>query len=282
MVEVDGIETHYEVMGDGPALLMYSPGGFDARAEQWTNLGIYQRLKLLDYLPQNYRCILFDRRENGKSGGRVEQITWGHFVRQGVGLLDVLHIEKAHVIGGCMGCCPASAFGVTHPERTLSIVHYWPVGGARYRITCHNRFLEHLKFVRDQGLQGVVKLVCGHDKNFSADPRGGPWSQSIRQSDSFAKAYGELKQAEYLDIVTSMYLDLFDRDTAPGAAPEDLLMLDIPSLIVPGNDDAHATSAARYLHECLSNSEYWDIPVAAQTEDNAPARILEFLDSVTH
>jgi pimeloyl-ACP methyl ester carboxylesterase len=71
---------------------------------------------------------------------------------------------------------------------------------------------------------------------------------------------------------------LFDRDTAPGAEPEDLLRLDIPALIIPGRDAFHATSAARYLEECLPHAEYWDVPVAGQTEESVPARILEFLE----
>ena len=153
ITEIDGIETRYEVRGDGPALLMYSPGGFDARIGQWTDLGVYKRIKLLDHLPKKYKCILFDRRENGQSGGRVERITWNHFVRQGTGLLDTLGVEKAHIMGGCMGCCPVSAFGVAHPERTLSMVHYWPVGGAKYRISSHQRFARHLAFVEENGLQ---------------------------------------------------------------------------------------------------------------------------------
>ncbi len=67
--DIDGISTRYEVMGDGPPLLMYSPGGFDARIEKWTDLGVYKRIRLLDHLPKHFRCILFDRRENGQSGG---------------------------------------------------------------------------------------------------------------------------------------------------------------------------------------------------------------------
>ena len=70
---------------------------------------------------------------------------------------------------------------------------------------------------------------------------------------------------------------LFDRDTAPGAEPEDLMRLDIPALIVPGRDAAHATSAARYAEECLPRADYCDIPVADQTEETVPARVLEFL-----
>ena len=280
LIEINGIETHYEVRGAGPALLMYAPGGFDARIAQWTDLGVYKRIKLLDHLPAHYSCILFDRRENGQSGGRVERITWDHYVDQGAGLLDHLGIDKAHIMGGCMGCCPVAAFGVAHPDRTLSMVHYWPVGGAKYRIGSHARFAEHVEFVEENGLAAVVDLVRSHDKNFSGDPRGGPWGQPIRNSEAFAAAYAALDRAEYIRTVTAMYRGLIDRDTAPGAEPDDLMKLDIPSLIVPGNDDFHATSAARYLHECLKGSQYWDVPVDAQTEENAPKRVLDFLDSV--
>jgi len=72
---------------------------------------------------------------------------------------------------------------------------------------------------------------------------------------------------------------LFDRDTVPGPEPEDLLRLDVPALVVPGQDTSHATSAARYLEECLPVAEYWDVPVSEQTEETVPARIMEFLDA---
>lgn len=281
LVDIDGIATRYEVLGDGPALLMYSPGGFDARIEKWTDLGVYQRIKLLEHLPKAFKCIVFDRRENGQSGGKVERITWNHYVRQGVGLLDHLGIQKAHLIGGCMGCCPVTAFGVAHPERTLSMVHYWPVGGANYRISGHQRFARHLTFVEENGLQAVVDLVRSHDKNFSGDPRGGPWGQPIRNSETFAENYAALDPRDYQLTVTAMYRGLIDRDTAPGAEPEDIMRLNIPSLVIPGGDGFHATSAARYLQECLKGSEYWDVPVDAQTEANAPARVMAFLTAAS-
>jgi hypothetical protein len=73
---------------------------------------------------------------------------------------------------------------------------------------------------------------------------------------------------------------LFDRDTAPGAEPEQLMRIDIPALVVSGHDAAHATSAARYLEECLPRSEYWDVPVEQQTEDNVPAGLMDFIGKV--
>ena len=137
---IDGISTRYEVQGSGPPLLMFSPGGFDATIEKWSGLGIYAKTKPLDHLTKHYTCILFDRRECGQSGGRVERVTWGHSVRQGVAMLDHLKIDKAHIMGGCMGCSPVIAMGTQAPERVLSMVIYFPVGGPKYRMSSHQRF----------------------------------------------------------------------------------------------------------------------------------------------
>jgi pimeloyl-ACP methyl ester carboxylesterase len=278
---IDGITTRYEVMGSGPPLLMYAPGGFDATVEKWSTQGVYAKIKLLDHLPKNYTCVVFDRRECGQSGGRVERLTWAHYVAQGKGLLDHLGFKRAHIMGGCMGCCPVAAFGVAYPEATLSMVLFWPVGGARYRIGSHQRFAEHLGFVQQNGLAAVVAVVAEAGKSFGADPRGGPWAAVIKHDKAFADAYAKLDVERYKLTVTAMGRTLFDRDTAPGAEPEDLLRLDIPALVVPGRDASHATSAARYLEECLPGSEYWDVPVAGQTEETTPGRLLEFLDQAT-
>jgi pimeloyl-ACP methyl ester carboxylesterase len=74
-IPIDGITTRYEVIGSGQPLLMYAPGGFNATIEGWSTLGSYAKIKLLDHLPQHFSCILFDRRECGQSGGRVERVT---------------------------------------------------------------------------------------------------------------------------------------------------------------------------------------------------------------
>ncbi len=276
-VLIDGIATRYEIIGAGPPLLMYAPGGFDATIEKWSTQGVYAKIKLLDHLPEKYTCIVFDRRECGQSGGRVERVTWAHYVAQGKGLLDHLGIARAHIMGGCMGCCPVAAFGVMFPRMVASMVLFWPVGGAKYRISSHQRFAEHLAFVQRRGLAAVVELVGQEGKSFGADPRGGPWAAVIRRDRLFADAYAKLDVDAYKLTVGSMGRTLVDRDTAPGAEPEDMMRLDIPALLVPGRDASHATSAARYLEECLPRAEYWDVPVAEQTEAATPGRILEFL-----
>ena len=274
-----GIATRYEVFGDGPPLLMYAPGGFDATIEKWRASGVYERIALLEHLPKKYRCIAFDRRECGQSGGRVEPITWRHYADHGRALLAHLGVERAHLIGGCMGCSCAMAFAVAYPAATLSMILWWPVGGAKYRIKAHQRFSDHLKFVAERGLDGVVMHVQKEGKAFNADARGGPWASPIRTDSKFAAAFANMDKGRYESIVEGMCDTLFDRDTSPGAAPEELMKLEVPTYIVPGRDESHATSAARYLEECMPKSQYWDALPEAQTAQSAVPRLLQFLEA---
>src|SRR5437867_2445546 len=105
---------------------MFSPGGFDATLAKWTTLGVYARIRVLEHLSRRYMCVVFDRRETGGSGGRVERITWAHYVAQAHGLLAHLKIDRAHVIGGCMGCSSAIAFASAYPGATRSLLLWWP------------------------------------------------------------------------------------------------------------------------------------------------------------
>ena len=276
---IDGIETRYEVQGSGPPLLMFSPGGFDATLEKWSTLGVYAKTKMLAPLLAHYSCILFDRRETGQSGGRIERISWAHYAAQGRGLLDHLGIARARLMGGCMGCAPVVAFAVAYPERVDRMVLVWPVGGARYRINGQQRFAQHLAYVQQEGLAAVLALAQSGSKSFSEDPRGGPWVSVLRLDAAFAAAFVAMDVERYKLALGATARALLDRDTAPGAEAEELMQLDVPALVVPGRDASHATSAARYLQECLPRAEYWDIAPAEQTEHNMPQRLLQFLSA---
>jgi hypothetical protein len=169
------------------------------------------------------------------------------------------------------------AFAAAYPRYVKSMVLYWPVGGAKYRISSRQRFSDHLAYASGSGLGAVVELALASTKTFGGDPRIGPWASVIRRNPQFAAEYAAFDLDSYKLIVAGMGRVLFDRDTAPGAEPEDLLRCQIPALIIPGGDNSHATSAARYLGECLPSSDYWDIAVDAQSESATADRLLGFL-----
>ena len=80
----------------------------------------------------------------------------------------------------------------------------------------------------------------------------------------------------YLAMIRTTGRSLFDRDTAPGAEPEEVLAVKAPSLLIPGDDPSHATSAAHYLRELLPNADFWNVMPPEQTTQKVCDRILEF------
>ena len=272
----DGVHTHYEVVGKGPPILMFSPGGFDASAAKWSDQGSYRDLRLVENLSRSYTCITFDRSGSGRSGAHLERATWSSYARQGQGLLDHLGIGRAHFLGGCVGCSIVLTLALADRRRARSLVLLRPAGGARYRIRQERRFAEHLEYVEGNGLSTVVDVARSHDHGFSKDTRVGPWAGVIRAEDEFADRFVSQDPEDYRMLVSGMVQSMFDRDTVPGPEPEDLFTLNVPALVVPGQDNSHPRSAARYLEECLPVTEYWDAP-REETEKAVLHRILSFL-----
>jgi pimeloyl-ACP methyl ester carboxylesterase len=262
-------------MGSGSPILMCAPGGFDATIDKWRVASAWTGIDALEALAAEHTVIVYDRRECGRSGGRVERLGWGHYTRQAKGLLDHLQIDAATILGGCMGCSVAVAFGVHYPSATRGLLLHWPVGGYRWKINSRDRFQRHTQFVKANGLKGVVDRAR-EGKNFWADPESGPWAANIARDARFAEQFLNQDIERYLGIIATTSRGLFDRDTVPGAEPEEIIGIKAPALIIPGDDPSHATSGAHYLRECLPNREFWNVMPPQQTTRNVCDRLLEF------
>ena len=190
---------------------MFAPGGFDARLEQWTTLGVHARTKLLELLDEGIRDHSFDRRECGASGGRVERVTWSRFAAQAKWLLDHLNIERAHLVSDRIECHPAMGLRVGHPYATLSLVLYWPGGGACHRPPA---------FCGTPDVRGTARPGASRPTGLSRSIGApGPWGSPIRRDRIFADSFARQNLEDYNLIVVGMARTRFDRDTAPGASP---------------------------------------------------------------
>ena len=250
---IDGLRVNYEVVGSGPPLLMFAPGGFDATIEKWSTAGVWKTLRPLETLTRDFTMVAYDRRESGVSGGRVEALSWKLIARQGQQLLDHLRVDMAFILGGCMGCSVAAAFVAQFPERCRGAILHWPVGGYRWRVMGRERFDAHIEFVRQQGLEGAVNLARSAG-SFWADPKAGPWASVIAKDSGFAEAYVRQPVGRYLGIVAASRDALFPDNQPTGVAPEELIGITIPTLIMGGNDEVHTRSAAWTLHELIPKS----------------------------
>ncbi len=106
-----GIDTNYHDQGQGPAVLFIHGSGPGVSA--WANWRL-----TIPALSASYRVIAPDMAGFGFSERpkdvEYRKETW---VRQAVGLLDALGIEKAHVVGNSFGGAIALALAILHPER---------------------------------------------------------------------------------------------------------------------------------------------------------------------
>jgi pimeloyl-ACP methyl ester carboxylesterase len=110
---INGIDIHYEVSGEGPALVfLHGLMGSIARARA---MG-----EGMDGLAdRGFRLITYDARGHGDSGHTEDEChyTWEAHAADMLALLDHLGIERAALGGGSMGAGVSVTFALAHPER---------------------------------------------------------------------------------------------------------------------------------------------------------------------
>jgi pimeloyl-ACP methyl ester carboxylesterase len=117
---------YYEVEGepsDPPLLLIAGQG---AQLISWP---CELRNRLLD---SGFRLILFDNRDCGLSSAVEGAYDISDMADDVAELLDVLHIDAAHIVGQSMGGMIAQELTVRHPHRVLSLCSIYSAPGAAF------------------------------------------------------------------------------------------------------------------------------------------------------
>lgn len=252
--EIQGIRTRYELRGEGPPLLLLAPvGGDDPISRRWADR-VWRGFRPLEALVPHFRVIVYDRRESGGSGGSIEPLSWALCARHARGLLDHLGIEQAWLLGGCVGCSVALALAAQFPERCRALFLHWPVGGFHWLNRGRANFDRHIAFAREHGLEAVAELAR-RSKIFWNEPDAGPWSSVIATDRQFAESFVRQDLRRYLHIVEESRDSLFGDTLPAGATCEQLVAMNVPAFIMPGNDFLHTTSCAHVLGELMPQAQ---------------------------
>jgi pimeloyl-ACP methyl ester carboxylesterase len=273
---LNGLRINYVIQGAGPALLMFAPGGFRSVISRWTAQGgkrEWQEIDALATLSRHFTCIAYDRREAGLSGGRVEPLTWDLYVREAKALLDLAGARQAWILGSCMGASLALAFAVRHPAACKGLVLHWPVGGYRWMMKGRTFFQRHIDFVRAAGLPAVAARAA-QGENFWLDPEIGPWGSPAAVYPQFASQLVRQDVGEYLQIAEKSRDALFNDTMPSGASGAELMKIEIPAVVLPGDDSSHAYSAALTLKELMPRAELWNVMPPEQNGRNTLEAIL--------
>jgi pimeloyl-ACP methyl ester carboxylesterase len=109
---VGDLEVYYEEHGSGGPLLLIM--GLAADSTAWM-------FQVPDFA-LHYRTIVFDNRGVGRTSKPPGPYTIHQMADDAAGLLDVLDVRRAHVVGVSMGGMIAQELALRHPERVRSLV----------------------------------------------------------------------------------------------------------------------------------------------------------------
>jgi 4,5:9,10-diseco-3-hydroxy-5,9,17-trioxoandrosta-1(10),2-diene-4-oate hydrolase len=121
--EVGGLKIHYHEAGAGMPVVFIHGGG--PGASGWSNFN-----RNVEAFATNWRVIVIDLPGFGQSEHKVPvDGVFASYAETVVGLMDVLGIDKAHVVGNSLGGGTALMMALKHPARIANIVMMGSAGG---------------------------------------------------------------------------------------------------------------------------------------------------------
>lgn len=111
-VAVAGGEIYYEEAGSGHPVIFVSGLGGVARSWQPQVAAFSAR----------YRVITYDQRGTGASDKIQRKFSVGQMAEEVTGLMDVLGIERAHIVGMSTGGAIGQTLAIDHPQRLSRMV----------------------------------------------------------------------------------------------------------------------------------------------------------------
>jgi pimeloyl-ACP methyl ester carboxylesterase len=110
----DGVHLHYEIYGDGPAILLSH--GYSATSQMWRGQ--------IQALSRGHRLILWDMRGHGQSDYPREASAYSEeaTVADMAALLDATGADRAIVGGLSLGGYMSLAFHRVHPQRVRALL----------------------------------------------------------------------------------------------------------------------------------------------------------------
>ena len=239
VAQVNGIDIAYTTSGpvDGPAVLMVM--GLTGSHRLWGE-DIVNGLA-----DQGYQVVLFDNRDTGESA-RLDDLgtplLWWELVKNqlgfdvyapyslkdmaddGVALLDLLGISRAHIVGASMGGMIAQIIAAEYPDRTRSLVSIMSTTGA-----------PHLPQPEAQARDGLLGMV---DNEGDAEVR--------------LEAIGMYPQALPRQLMAII---------AAGDRSEQVGSISAPTLVVHGAQDTLLKPRhGEHTHELIAGSKFLVYP----------------------
>ncbi len=125
IADLRGTRLYYEEYGNGFPLLLFAPGGMRSAISFWAR----SPWNPIEALADRYRVIAMDQRNAGHSTAPIHSGNgWHSYAADHIALMDHLRIDRAHVLGGCIGGPYCLGVMQAAPERVAAAVLQQPIG----------------------------------------------------------------------------------------------------------------------------------------------------------
>jgi pimeloyl-ACP methyl ester carboxylesterase len=113
MVLTGDVTLAYREFGSGYPVILIN--GLASAMDTWNP-------PVLERISRYFRVIVFDNRGTGYSGASGEPFSVPLFAKDTAGLMEVLGIARAHVLGFSMGACIAQECALAFPEKVNRLI----------------------------------------------------------------------------------------------------------------------------------------------------------------
>ncbi|MBL6946679.1 MAG: alpha/beta hydrolase [Rhodospirillales bacterium] len=264
----DGVRLYFEETGSGTPIIFVHEFGGDCRS--WE--------AQVRYLSRFYQCITFNARGYPPSDVPTDETAYSQeiFTRDIAAVLESLSIERAHVVGLSMGSFSTLMFGIEFPEKCRSITlcgcGYGSIPEQRQAWLDSNSAMAER--IEEDPIGTAEAYAAGPARMIykKKDPRG--WEEFLNGLKNLSPrgAALTLKGVQCgRPAVTDLEIQL--------------RALDLPALIVVGDEDDPALEPSLYLKRQIRNAGLCIFPKtghAVNTEEPAlfNQALLEFLTAV--
>ena len=233
--DIDGVKIYYESHGQGFPLVLCH--GISGDTEAWVNQ--------VPAFSQRYQVITWDARAHGRSDSPQDPNAYGltRFADDLKGLLDHLGIESAHIGGLSMGGSVTLHFGIRYPEMARSLIVAGAGSGSVDPDAFRRTTRQFAQQMETHGMQAMADYAKGPTRVqlLDKDPMG--WERFASQFLS----HSSIGSAHTFRGFQARRAPIFDLE------PE-LRALDVPTLIMFGDEDDPCIEPGVFMKKCIRRS----------------------------
>jgi 3-oxoadipate enol-lactonase len=213
--EVNGHELFYERHGSGEPLLLIQ--GMTGNHLHWGD-------PFRSGIEPHFEAIIYDNRGIGRSAATTDAFSIADLADDAARLLDLLDIERAHVMGVSMGGMAAQELSLRHPERVRTLVLGCTTAGGSHATHADPEVVQRLS---ELFMAGEVGQAFAEGFRFNVSPE---FAADPANVETFRRIAAELPMQ--LPILFAQYQAIMGHDTS--ARLGDLVA---PTLLIHGSAD---------------------------------------------